>query len=309
MNASTGKLARVVSVGAFGALCVMGCDPAPRTGHLGGTGPLDRVQAARYVLGLVNHDRAEAGLPPVEWDDVAARAGQRHADDMAQHGYTAHLGTDGSVPEQRYSEAGGVHLSQENAACFFDGVSRQLDGAPEFSTIELAKIEAAFMAEVPPNDGHRKNILSKWHTHFGVGLSVPMGVPQPCMSQEFVDEYGRYEPVPTHARVGDTVNVEGDVHAPVKFGGVGIARIDAARPLTVTYLNSTSVYATPSPYVLYFPAGFQTPKPVRVNGDHFAVEVPLSDRGRAGRYEVSLWGRFPGDAALVMTSLRVIDVD
>jgi len=42
---------------------------------------------------------------------------------------------------------------------------------------------------VPPNDGHRKNILKKWHTKFGVGIAVPVGIQQPCMSQEFVDEF------------------------------------------------------------------------------------------------------------------------
>src|ERR1700675_435129 len=71
-------------------------------------GPMDVEQARRYVLSLVNRDRAANGLPPVVLDDTASRAGQRHADDMARSGYTAHWGTDGSVPEERYSDAGGT---------------------------------------------------------------------------------------------------------------------------------------------------------------------------------------------------------
>jgi hypothetical protein len=60
---------------------------------------------------------------------------------------------------------------------------------------------------------------------------------------------------------------------------------------------------------MYFPAGYKTPKPVDVKGSHFSIEVPLSDKGKKGRYEVSVWGSYPGDSAFVMVSLRVVDVD
>ena len=62
----------------------------------------------RYVLALVNRDRAEQKLPPVVWDETAAqgrrRPRRRHG---ARHGFTAHVGSDGSVPEARYTDAGG----------------------------------------------------------------------------------------------------------------------------------------------------------------------------------------------------------
>ena len=103
-------------------------------------GPLGLEDARRYVVDLVNRDRAEEGLPPVELDDTASDAAQRHSNDMAAHGFTAHLGTDGSVPEQRLSEAGVNDMGQENAACFFDGVARPLDPNPVFKPELLEKI-------------------------------------------------------------------------------------------------------------------------------------------------------------------------
>ncbi|HEX3594239.1 MAG TPA: CAP domain-containing protein [Polyangiaceae bacterium] len=272
-------------------------------------GPLDQKQAEQYVLALVNHDRKDAGLSPVAWDETAAVAGRRHADDMAHHGYTAHWGTDGSVPEQRYTEAGGTHLSFENAACFFDGTARELEHAARYDAVELEKIETAFMAETPPNDGHRQNILKPHHTKFGVGLSLPVGLKQPCMSQEFVDDYGTYAALPRRVHVGQTVTVQGEVAAPVKFAAVGIARIDRATPLTVEHLNKTYTYPMPAPFVLYSPPGFKTPKPVKLDGNRFTIDVPLSDHGQAGRYEVSIWGTFPGSSALGMVSLRVVDAE
>jgi uncharacterized protein YkwD len=271
--------------------------------------PLDRKQAEQYVLALVNHDRKAAGLSEVQWDETAAAAGRRHAEDMARRGYTAHWGTDGSVPEQRYTEAGGEDLVFENAACFFDGTTRELDGSPGFKAVELEKIEAAFMAETPPNDGHRQNILKPRHNKFGVGLALPSKLDQPCMSQEFVDDYGEYDGLPRRARAGQDVTVKGEASTPVKFAAVGVARIDRAKPLTVTHLNSTYTYTMPAPFVLYSPPGFKTPKPVKVEGNRFSVELPLSDGGRPGRYEVSVWATFPGSSTLAMVSLRVIDVE
>jgi hypothetical protein len=262
--------------------------------------------ARKYVLALVNRDRAAEGLEPVEMVDVAAKSAQRHVEDMVAHGFTAHWGTDGSVPEQRYTEAGGTDFVQENAACFFDAEQREIDPNPQYDAVQLEQIEAAFMAEVPPNDGHRKNILKPVHKLLGIGLAKPVGVKQPCMSQEFVDDYGDYEPLPPAARPGQKITVAGSVSEPVEFGGVGLSKIDPQAPISAKKLNTTNVYNVPEPYVMYFPAGYKTPKPVTVKGRDFSIEVPL-DRG-PGRYGVSVWGRYPGSEPLVMVSLRILTV-
>src|SRR6188768_1896531 len=270
--------------------------------------PMTLDQARRYMLTLVNRDRAEHGLSPVVMDDVASRAGQRHAEDMARVGYTAHWGSDGSVPEQRYSEAGGTDFVQENAGCLADGKLRKLEAAPRFTQAELDRVERAFMDEKPPRDGHRRNILKPSHTGFGVGIAKPSGVGLACLSQEFVDDYGDYAALPKSAHAGDMLSIAGEVKGAVAFGGVGIGRIDRAEPLSAAYLNTTYTYAVPSPSELYFPKGFVTKKPVEVNGKHFRIDVPLGKRGQAGRYEVSIWGKFPGQGKqLEMVSLRVID--
>lgn len=284
--------------------------PVPRP-----TEPLSPEKAAEYVVVLVNHDRAEAGLEAVEWDRTAAKAGDEHVADMAKHGYTGHWGTDGSIPEQRYTKAGGTEYVQENAACLFDAEARELDGSPRYDAVDLEKVEAAFMAEVPPNDGHKKNILGKWHNRLGVGLAKVLVGPHvqapPCMSQEFVDDYGTFDDIPRRAHVGQVVKVSGEVRPPVKFGGVGVAYVEPAVPKSAEDLNKTNTYAVPEPYVMYYPKGYKTPKPVEVNGNRFSVDVPLSDKGKKGRYEVSVWGSYPGESTLsvVMVSLRVVDVE
>jgi uncharacterized protein YkwD len=290
---------------AFGCGQKRGGTPPPRP-----TGPLGIDAARAYMLALVNADREREGLAPVEVDDVATRAAQRHADDMVRNGYRAHWGTDGSVPEQRYTEAGGEHLVHENVTCFIDGKQRELAIEPTFSAEELEAAQRTYMDEKPPNDGHRLNILIPTHNRLGVGLAKAEGLPNVCLAQEFVDAYGDYDALPQVARAGERIVVAGRVHEPAAFGAVGIAKGPLPAELYPSDLNSTSTYTMPEPYATYFPRGFVTPREVAVEGGRFSIALAL-DRG-PGRYAVSVWGRFPqagGNAPpneLGMLSLRTI---
>ena len=270
--------------------------------------PMTLAEARKYSIRLINRDREREGLEPVVLDTTAQKAAQEHADDMAGHGYTAHHGTDGSVPETRYSAAGGTDIAWENAACFFDNAERKLDKAALFLAAELERIESAFINEKPPHDGHRKNILNPWHNKVGIGLAQPVGITVPCAAQEFVDHYGKYEPIATSASVGTKIHVAGEITLPATFGAVAVARIDLLARREPADLNGTGSYQLPAPYATYLPKGFVTPIEVRVDGNRFAVDVPLDDRGRPGIYEVSVWGLVPESSDLVTLSLRTVVV-
>ena len=272
------------------------------------------LEARKYMLTLINQDRATEHLPPVELDEGApTTAGQAHAEDMAKNGYLGHWGTDGSVPEQRHTDAGGSDLVLENALCFTDEKARTLDGHPLIEAEQILKAEAMFFNEVPPNDGHRKNILKPFHKKVGIGVAQPLSTPTetavPCFSQEFVDSYGTYEPVPKQMRVGSTLHVAGTIAAPATVGGVGLARIVSPRPIPVAVLNTRRTYPLPKTYQMYWPAGFVTPLPVSVDGNHFAIDVPVSDAKQSGMYELSIWAKLPGQKDYSVVSLRTIKVD
>lgn len=272
---------------------------------------LTLVEARRYMVQLINRDRASMGLAPVELDEGApTRSGQAHAEDMAKNGYLGHWGTDGSVPEQRYTEASGADMVLENASCFTDEQPRTLDRDALVDVKNVEQAEDMFFHETPPNDGHRKNILKPWHKRVGIGVAqpraTPVEIPVPCFAQEFVDPYGTYAAVPPAMRVGDMLHVEGAITAPATFAGVGLARVDGPRPVTVSELNRRRSYPVPAPYQMYWPPGFQTPIPVQVGGGRFSVNLPLSDGGRPGMYELSVWASVPGTRELTMVSLRTI---
>lgn len=265
-------------------------------------------EAVGYMLTLINRDREAHGLSAVELDPIASIGATRHARDMAAHGFTAHWGSDGSVPEQRYTEAGGTDMVQENVACLFDGVPRDLDQNPRFDPALLEQLQKMFMDEVPPNDGHRKNILKPLHQRVGIGLAQPASVNQPCLAQEFVDDFGEYSELPREAERNVTLSVRGEITEPLRFGGVGLGRIDLAKPIPAKQLNATSTYKIPAPSTLYFPPGFKTPKPVQVDGQAFSIDFDLGKKPGGGRYEVSIWAKEAGKNELFMVSLRTIVV-
>lgn len=295
-----------------GTCMLASCAPHPKNDVPAATprpaAPAAANEAIGYVLTLINRDRAAAGLEPVALDPIAAVGAERHARDMAAHGFTAHWGSDGSVPEERYTDAGGSDLVQENVACLFDGVPRELDDNPHYDAALLEQLQKMFMDEVPPNDGHRRNILKPGHHRVGIGLAQPASVNQPCLSQEFVDDWGDYDELPRDAARGVSLHVAGAIREPLRFGGVGLARIDARQPKSAQELNATSVYRIPEPETLYFPPGFKTPKPVRVEGQKFSIDFGLGPKPKPGRYEVSVWGKEQGKKELFMVSLRTIVV-
>jgi hypothetical protein len=267
------------------------------------------------MLELVNRDRATQHLAPVELDEgPAMTAGQKHAEDMAHLGYLGHWGSDGSVPEQRNTEAGGADMIFENALCHTDEITRPLDPNAKFDPADLDFAESAFFNETPPNDGHRKTILRPGQKRVGIGLALAMPRPQekitPCVSQEFTYHYGTYDKLPMKAKVGDTIHVAGTIENGAKLGGVGLSRLESPKPLGVHDLNQRRHYVQSDAYQMYFIEGFKTPIPVKVSGASFSIDLPLSDGGKPGLYEVSVWGNVPGQTehGLISFSMRTIVV-
>ncbi|WP_281329568.1 CAP domain-containing protein [Polyangium sp. 6x1] len=275
--------------------------------------PMSRADAERYMLELINRDRAAQGLPALPWDETAARAARRQAEDMAARGFTAHWGSDGSVPEQRYTEAGGEDVAFENVGCFVDASASPLALDAPYMAEGLDRFERAFMDEEPPHDGHRRNILSRWHTAVGVGVAQVEGSRIPCVAQEFVDDWGTYESLPRKVSVGDFVDIQGELREPAELAVIGIARTETPAPRAPQDLNQTSDYLVPEAYEAYLPRRLRTPFPrprgvLSLLGSTFSLGTYLDDEGKPGLYEISIWARFPGVNEERLVSLRTIEV-
>src|SRR5438132_4982298 len=120
---------------------------------------------------LVNAERAAAGLNALVLDDLACNVANAHALDLATGKFLSHWGSDGRKPYHRYSFAGGIDAVQENVSRA-DNIASVTPGGV---SADLKDMHLITYDEAPPDDGHRRAMLSFQHTHvgFGVVLSEP----------------------------------------------------------------------------------------------------------------------------------------
>ncbi|MHB1134001.1 MAG: CAP domain-containing protein [Chloroflexota bacterium] len=132
--------------------------PAPAAPAAGTFSPA----AAQTALALINADRQQAGLAPVVMYEPLSQVARAHAQDMAARNYFAHNSPEGLNPFDRMRRAGIV----------FSGASENLGyslGIPDPVAAVRAQHQA-MMAEVPPDDGHRVNVLNAGFKRVGIAV-------------------------------------------------------------------------------------------------------------------------------------------
>jgi uncharacterized protein YkwD len=109
------------------------------------------------VFRLINGVRAEHGLPPYTYNKTLERAAQLHGQDCQQRGSCSHTGSDGSNVKTRILRAG------------YDAA-----GWAECIVYSWSPQEAVdwWMDETPPNDPHRRTLLSTWVTEIGIAVAA-----------------------------------------------------------------------------------------------------------------------------------------
>jgi hypothetical protein len=77
----------------------------------------------------------------------------------------------------------------------------------------------------------------------------------------------------------------------------------------VSELNKRRTYPQPVPYEMFWPRGYQTRIALDVHGQSFSIDLPVSDHGQRGLYEVSVWVQQPGEKSFGAVSLRTLRVE
>ena len=127
---------------------------------------LRHLEEKRYMLKLINAERAEVGLDPVVLgDNIAA---QLHAESALENCYASHWGIDGLKPYMRYSLAGGYQSNGENGSGS-DYCIKASDGYRAITSIN-AEIHQA-MTGWMSSAGHRRNLLMAQHKKVNIGLA------------------------------------------------------------------------------------------------------------------------------------------
>ena len=118
--------------------------------------------AEQTALGLINQSRAQNGVPPVAMDEALRQIARSRARDMSVRGYFSHITPEGLSVFDLLRAAGiSFEVAAENIGY---GVSY---GSP----IDVVRADhGTMMAETPPEDGHRKNILDGSLHKVGIGV-------------------------------------------------------------------------------------------------------------------------------------------
>ena len=106
---------------------------------------------ARQLLQLVNRERAQAGAPPLAWDDALAQAALPHARLMADQGALSHQFA-GEPPLRQRLAATGLRFNDDAENVAYD------------DSIEEAH------ANLMHSPGHRANILNPRYNAIGIAI-------------------------------------------------------------------------------------------------------------------------------------------
>jgi uncharacterized protein YkwD len=280
-------------------------------------------QARLYMLALVNKDRARYHLSPLSLDSVATVAGQLHADEMALVGYLSHWDTLGRKPDQRYTEAGGFHHISENLADSFSltmngndlGVFKPVNNHL-FSPKGLDRLESAFMSETPPNDNHRKQILTPEHNGAGIGLSYAeneRGASRLMLAQELVDKYGEYSKLPNEIVRGSPLVISGRLLPPLTVYSVCVYWEPVPKPMTKEELEQTPrSYDYPYNSFIHL---FATDRPATMKTwfeekcEHFSVSITPTELWKPGLYYVEICAMQPKFKEPIRVSSRTVHLE
>jgi uncharacterized protein YkwD len=114
---------------------------------------------AKAVFAQLNAERARHGLPALRWNENLYYAAHRHTLLMGQAGTLSH-----QLPGE---ESLGTRV-----AYFYrwSAVGENVAVSSNRTQAGALALESMMYAEVPPNDGHRRNILSTTYTDVGVDV-------------------------------------------------------------------------------------------------------------------------------------------
>lgn len=278
---------------------------------------MDLNAARQYMVSLINRDRAQFGLKPVELDETATTAGQLHSNEMALEKYLSHWDLKGRKPDQRYTEVGGHGAVSENALItqyFRDSETYRLAEQQSFSRRELERMESLFFNETAPNDGHRKNILNPDHNKVGIGLTMVVPGNRIACTQEFVNQYGTFSQVPENHKRGGILSFSGKLPSGVSLFAVELRREEAPAPMTQQALNQTHSYSPPSENVTrFYPPPYISPPGLQLtktnDGQAFVLDIKSQESWQPGLYYVMVWVKTDDSNQPIVTSSQTVAIN
>ena len=137
------------------------------------------------MIEYINQSRERYGVQKLELDILASRVANKMSSEAAENDFKGHWNLRGEKPYHRYAVAGGVDHVSENAAAIWS--SSNLLNIYTTAVNSMKQAHDQFMAELPPNDGHKKTVIEKDHNYVGLGYAIIGN--QFRYYEEYIDRY------------------------------------------------------------------------------------------------------------------------
>ncbi len=242
----------------------------------------DNMSEAEQLLAYINEARRQFDLPPLPYVLELGMAAQQHATDMANYGYTAHTGADGSHPAER--------LIWHNYTAGYAGEATAWGFQHAYEAVE-------FWINSPP---HRRILLNEGATDLGVAFTVKYDAPNVWYwTAEFGNRYAvadasllRLQPIPLQTELVDAVAVPINpmVTTPLAYRWTWPQALPAGYAFTLSLLGGTDeielatvteplfdmLYGTQSDAIVVLPGDYLWQVTLRdENGRFVAAGQPL----------------------------------
>ena len=156
-------------------------DPAPATERKSRPA-LSLSDLEQEIHTLVNRERRNRGLSPLDWNSILARIARGHSQDMASRKYFSHYSPEGRDFSYRYQQAGffcsirvgdtvfqgGENIFQNN---LYDRIM-VMNGLKRYDWNSLKHLAETTVQGWMSSPGHRKNILAPYWKTQGIGVSL-----------------------------------------------------------------------------------------------------------------------------------------
>ena len=257
------------------------------------------------LLEEINRGRMEGGLRPVDFSPELSEAADEHCREMLQEGYVSHWDRAGRKPYLRYARAGVVGNTAENITSLHE---TDFPDDLEILWVSMFSGHQRFMAELPPEDGHRRGVLDPRNTHVGIGVASDSGGMR--MIEVYEARYADLDRLPEGATLRDVLTVRGRLlRRDLELVALTVFYEPLPRSRSIVELNHTRSYGLPNEKrnerVQLIGARY-------TDGSRGSVEIgpdgtfraPLNFwKGRPGVYTVGVWvserGREPFLAGLL----------
>ncbi len=259
------------------------------------------VELKLRLLEEINRARTEEGLSPVIYSPALSDAADAHCREMLLEGYISHWNRAGHKPYLRYAWAGSQGSTAENITSLHDS---DFPDDLKILWVSMFTGHQRFMAEVPPDDGHRRSILDPRQTHVGIGVAYNHTGMR--LIEVYEARYVDLKPLPPRATLRDSLLISGRVVAPgLAFEALTVFFEPLPAAMTISELRRTKSYGLPNEHRHERAQLFRERY---TDGTRGSVELapdgsfrlPLIFwKGKPGVYTVGVWVRERGEDAFL----------